>query len=70
MPGEVRLENGPQPDQEFLDLISKASQEKGEGDQSLSPGQEYLVVDITPPYKAVIRHFIETQYPKVQQTEM
>ena len=63
------LENGPPPDKEFLDLINKAVQEKGDGERSVPTGQEYLVVEITAPYKAVIRYFIEVQYPKVGQNK-
>lgn len=66
MPADVLLENGPQPDKEFLDLISKAAQEKGDGEKSIPTRREYLVVEITPPYKAVIEHFIKRLYPKVR----
>jgi len=66
MPAHRGLENRPQPDKEFLDLVDKAAQEKGDSKKSIPTGEEYLVVDMTPPYIAIIRHFIETQYTKVR----
>ena len=70
MTGDVRLENGPPPNKEFLDLVGKAAQEEKDGEKSIPTGQDYLVVDITLPYKAIIRNFIEIQYPKVGQAHI
>jgi len=59
------VENGPQPDQEFLDLIGEAVQMNGLGDRCIPNGQNHLVIDMAPLYKAVIRSFLESEYPKV-----
>lgn len=66
MPGHVCVENGPQPDQEFLDLIGEAVQENGDGDRCIPNGQNHLVIDMAPLYKAVIRKFLENEYPKIK----
>lgn len=70
MASGVHLENGPPPDEEFLNLIRNAAQEKGDGDKPIPDNQDYVVIDITPPYKAVITHFVQTLYPKVRYRSM
>jgi hypothetical protein len=65
MPRDLLLENGPQPEKGFLDLI-KAAQEKRDCEKSILTGKPYLVIEITPPYKAIIQYFMQTQYPKVR----
>ena len=65
MSGDAVLENGPQPDEKFIDLI-KAVQEKGDGERLIPIGRRHTTIEITAPYNAIIQYYIETQYPQVR----
>jgi len=58
MPTDALLENRLQLDKEFLDLINTAAQEKGDGEKLIQTERDYVSIEITPSYKAVIGHFI------------
>ena len=60
------MENGLKPNDNFLALINKAAWENKDASKLIPPREDYLIVNITLLYIAVIKYFIEKLYLKVR----